>query len=180
MNDLSAFMAKEKLALLNREIDFLERERDDLLYNYRLLRDNIRRLKRRTIPRLLVIGTYLIINRVIRIRQVIEMYRHEGESRLVMVTIEQRIFRRLLTDPDLLFYLFIILSIYCIILGVRFYAMFAKTEHSVVPIRIAGIINVRNYSMELSSTEAKIRKCDLELQKLKNEAAVCTNYIQRQ
>lgn len=48
--------------------------------------------------------------------------------------------------------------------------MFAKTEHGIVPVRIAGIINVRNYSMELSSTESKIRKCDLELQKPKNEA----------
>ncbi len=29
-------------------IDFLEKEHDDLLYNYRLLKDKIRRLKRRT------------------------------------------------------------------------------------------------------------------------------------
>ncbi|MDE6742483.1 MAG: hypothetical protein K2J95_01230, partial [Lachnospiraceae bacterium] len=70
---LTKVVSKERLALLNREIDFLERERDDLLYNYRLLKDKIHHLKRRTIPRLLVIGIYLIINRVIRIRQVIEM-----------------------------------------------------------------------------------------------------------
>ncbi len=47
--------------------------------------------------------------------------------------------------------------------------MCCRTEHSIIPLKIADIMNIHNYGMELSSTEAKIRKCDLELQKLKNE-----------
>ena len=170
MDDLTKVMAKEKLALLNREIEILEKERDDLLYNYRLLKENIRRLKRRMIPRLLIIGVCLVINRVIRIRQFPSMHKHAGESRMGPPPTIIDFIRDFLTYPDLLFFLFIILSIYGIFLGLKFYAMFANTEHSVVPVRIAGIINVRNYSMELSSTEAKTRKCDQELQKLKDEA----------
>lgn len=170
MDDLTKVMAKEKLALLNREIEILEKERDDLLYNYRLLKDKIHHLKRRMIPRLLIIGVCLVINRGIRIRQITEMYKHTGESWGSPPPTIIDYIRDFLTHPDLLFFLFIILGIYSIFLGVKFYAMFAKTEHSVVPVRIAGIINVRNYSMELSNTEAKTRKCDLELQKLKNEA----------
>lgn len=169
MDVLSEITAKEKLALLNREIDMCEKERDNLLYEYRLLKDNVRHMKKHAIPRLLVISIYLIINRAIRIWQVAEIYKHVGESRLVMVTVKQRIFE-LLTDQHLLLFLFIILGIYFIILGIRFYAMFAKTEHSLVPVRVASIINVRNYSMELTSIEAKIRNCDLELQNLKHEA----------
>lgn len=177
MNDPSAIMAKEKLDILNREIDILERELDDLLYNYRILKDNIRRLKRRAISRLLVVGVCLVINRVIRIRPLIEMHKHMGESQMLPAPTMFDYIHDFLTYPDLLFFLFIILGIYGIFLGARFYAMFAKTEHSVVPVRIAGIMNVRNYSMELSSAEAKIRQCDLDLRKLKNEAAICTNYI---
>lgn len=170
MDDLSAVTAKERLALLNREIEMCENERDNLLYEYRLLKDNVRRMKKHAIPRLLVIGIYLIINRAIRIWQIAEIYKHVGESRLVLITVKQRIFE-LLTDQYLLFFLFIIMGIYFIILGIRSYAMFAKPVHnSLAPVRIAGIINVRNYSMELTSIEAKIRKCDLELQNLKNEA----------
>lgn len=171
MDDLTKAVSKERLALLNREIDFLEKERDDLLYNYRLLKDKIRRLKRRTIPRLLVIGVYLIINRVIRIRQVIEMKKHVGEHRMSpSQTLLEIYFEYFLTDPTILFYLLLILSIYSIFVGMRLYAMCSKTEHSIMPLKIAGIMNVHNYGMELTGIEAKIRRCDQELRRIKWEA----------
>ncbi|MDE6750544.1 MAG: hypothetical protein K2K21_16015 [Lachnospiraceae bacterium] len=171
MDDLTRVVSKEKLALLNKEVEILEKERDDLLYNYRLLKDKIHHLKRRTIPRLLVIGVYLIINRVIRIRQLAEMRKHTpGESWGSPPPTMADHIRDFLTHQDLLFYLFIILSIYSIFLGMRLYAMCSKTEHSIMPLKIADIMNVHNYGMELTDIEVKIRRCDQELRRIKMEA----------
>lgn len=171
MNDLSTVVAKEKLALLNREIDILERERDDLLYKHQLLKDKIHRLKRLTIPRLLVIGVYLVINRVIRIRQLAEMRKHVGEERIVPTpTILQRYLEYFLTDPTILFNLLVILSIYSIFLGMRLYAMCSKSEHSIIPLRIAGIMNIHNYGMELADIETRLRRGDQEMRRIKMEA----------
>ena len=78
--------------------------------------------------------------------------------------------RDFLKHPDLLFYLFIILGIYSIFLGIRLYAMCSKTEHNIMPLKIAGIMNVHNYGMELTGIEAKIRRCDQELRRIKMEA----------
>lgn len=170
MNNLSEVVSKEKLAFLNKEIELLERERVDLLYEYRLMKDKIRRLKTRTIPRLLLIGVYLIINRIIRIRQIIEMQKHVGEMRMIPPLTSADRFRRFLTNQDILYCLFIILSIYSIVLGIRLYAMCGKTERSIMPLKVAGIINVHNYSTELAGAETKITRCDRELQRLKTEA----------
>lgn len=75
-----------------------------------------------------------------------------------------------LTDPTILFNLLIILSIYSIFLGMRLYAMCCKTEHSIIPLKIAGIMNIHNYGMELTGIEAKIRRCDQEMRRIKMEA----------
>ena len=170
MNDLSTVMAKDKLTILNSEIDILERERDDLLYKHQLLKDKIHRLKRRTIPPLLVIGVYLVINRIIRIRQLAEMHKHVGEERMLPPPTQAELILAYLTHQELLFYLFIILSIYSIFLGMRLYAMCCRTEHSIIPLKIASFMNVHNYGMELTDIETRLRRGDQEMRRLKMEA----------